>query len=46
MGSYKRGFVGKKEHQSNQVFGTDMARTIDANEFKHPMKIIDEEEIL
>lgn len=47
MGSNKRGFIdkGTGEHQSNQVYSVNgEARTIDANEYKHPMKIeLDEE---
>ncbi len=41
MGSCE-GFIGEKEHQSNKVWGTEIARTLDASEYKHPMKILDE----
>lgn len=43
MGSCE-GFIGDKEHQSNKVYGTEMARTIDATEYKHPMMIHENEE--
>ena len=43
MGSCE-GFIGDKEHQSNKVYGTEMARTLDASEYKHPMMIHENEE--
>jgi hypothetical protein len=42
MGSCE-GFIGEKEHQSNKVYGTEMARTLDASEYKHPMMIHENE---
>ena len=43
MGSCE-GFIGEKEHQSNKVWGTEIARTLDASEYKHPMMIHENEE--
>ena len=34
---------GTGQHQSNEVYSTDIARTLTHSDFKSPMKIIDEE---
>lgn len=49
IGVCKRvGFIdrGTGKHQSNEVYSTDIARTLTHSDYKSPMKIIDEEKIL
>ena len=43
ISSMKIGWIekGTGEHQSNQIYSAQMARTLDANEYKHPMLIED-----
>ena len=44
----REGFIdrGTGKHQSNEVYSTDIARTLTHSDYKNPMKIIDEEKIL